>query len=279
MSQNKIQKYEAEIAQLKLERSNLLHNIAEVENFNRCKSEFLANMSHELRTPMHAILSFSKMSLKKLGVIERERLMNNLEIIYNNGQRLLNTLNDILDISKLEAQSMEFEFKKTNIVDEIHGIIRELQSLLLDKGLSYKVSTLRTKGIAEFDSYRIAQVVQNILSNAIKFTPNEGEIAILISESSSAPEYIKVSISDQGHGIPEDELECIFDKYKQSSRQSRYIGGTGLGLSISRQIIEHHNGKIWATNNQYLGSSFHFILPKKQPNQPLTSQKRQVYHE
>jgi signal transduction histidine kinase len=279
MGQIKKEEYEAELIKLRIEHNNLLHNIQEVEKFNRNKSEFLANMSHELRTPMHAILSFSKMSLKKLGVIERDRLMNNLEIIYDNGQRLLHTLNDILDISKLEAQSMEFDFEKGNLVLEVTAIIRELQSLLLDKGLTYKMRALETKGVAEFDTYRIGQVIQNILSNAIKFTPTEGEIEILISEKKSQPDFIRVSISDQGHGIPEDELESIFDKYEQSSRKSSHIGGTGLGLSISQQIIQSHGGKIWANNNLHVGSSFHFIIPKTQNPNQLISKKRQVYYD
>jgi len=242
----------------------LLKEKLEAEIFSIRKSEFLANMSHELRTPMHAILSFSKMSLKKLGVIERNRLMSNLEIIYQNGQRLLHTLNDILDISKLEAGKMDFTFKKINIKSEVEAVIRELQSLLLDKGISYEISAGAVDCEAEFDPYRIGQVLENIFSNAIKFTPNEGAITVRIAPCIYLSEQaLKISISDQGLGVPEDELEMIFDKYVQSSKKMNQVGGTGLGLSIAKKIIESHNGKIWAENNSTGGSTFHFIIPKK----------------
>jgi signal transduction histidine kinase len=238
----------------------LLKEKQQAEIFSKRKSEFLANMSHELRTPMHAILSFSKMSLKKLGVIEKNRLMNNLEIIYENGQRLLHTLNDILDISKLEAGQMDVDLAEHDIHAEIVAVVRELQSLLLDKGISYNIYPNCSNCIAEFDSYRIGQVLQNILGNAIKFTPTEGKIDITISE---VDEDLKISICDQGQGIPPDELEAIFDKYVQSSKPHSKIGGTGLGLSIAKKIIELHNGKIWAENNLIQGSTFHFTIPKK----------------
>ena len=252
-----------EISSLLEQNQNLLLEKQQAEVFSKRKSEFLANMSHELRTPMHAILSFSRMSLKKLGVIEKARLMNNLEIIYENGQRLLHTLNDILDISKLEAGQMEFSFERKSIKDEIIAVIRELQSLLLDKGITYTINTEGTDSFAEFDSYRIGQVLQNIIGNAIKFTPAEGNIQITIVEAIIANQKaIKVSIRDQGQGIPADELESIFDKYVQSSKKATHVGGTGLGLSIAKKIIHIHRGKIWAENNITQGSAFHFIIPK-----------------
>ena len=204
------------------------------------------------------------MSLKKIGVIEKTRLMSNLEIIHENGQRLLHTLNDILDISKLEAGKMDFTFEKGNLKHEIQAVIRELQSLMLDKGIDYNIVTDDKNCSAEFDLLRIGQVLENIFSNAIKFTPNEGKISAKISACIYlGEEVMKVSISDQGQGIPTEDLEAIFDKYVQSSRKSHQVGGTGLGLSISRKIIESHNGKIWAENNITGGSTFHFIIPKK----------------
>lgn len=263
-----VAEFEDEINSLIDEKNILLEKVSEAQKFSRNKSEFLANMSHELRTPMHAILSFSKMSLKKLSVIEKNRLMNNLEIIYENGQRLLHTLNDILDISKLESDKMDFIFEEENLVTECEAIIRELQSLMLDKGLTYNIAIENTKGDGVFDAYRIGQVIQNILSNAIKFTPTEGAIEICISNTTyNEQDALKLSITDQGLGVPEDELSYIFDKYAQSSRQHSKIGGTGLGLSIAHKIVSHHGGKIWAENNKTSGSTFTFIIPTQQ-NQP-----------
>ncbi len=254
-----------EIAKLKHENQELMAGKELAETFTKRKSEFLANMSHELRTPMHAILSFSKISLKKLGIIERHKLMNNLRIIYESGERLLHTLNDILDISKLESEQMHFEFQNASLTDEIEAVIRELQSLFLDNGLRYEIVDNTSNPSAEFDPHRIGQVLQNVIGNAIKFSPTEGKIKITIANTlDNNQEHLRVSICDEGIGIPKDELESIFNKYVQSGVQSDNIGGTGLGLSIARQIIHRHNGLLWAERNSDQGSTFHFTIPKTQ---------------
>lgn len=260
-----VSRYKEELGFLILENENLLNEKMRAENFSHMKSVFLANMSHELRTPMHAILSFSKLSLKKLGVLERNQLISNLEIIYQNGQRLLHTLNDILDISKLEAGQMDFEFEKSNLKLEAEAVIRELQSLFLDQNITYKLDLTAADCVADFDRHRIGQVLQNILGNAIKFSPEGGVVKVIAQKAIlHGKDAIELTISDQGVGIPEDELEIIFDKYVQSSRKTTQVSGTGLGLSISKKIIAAHSGKIWAARGQKIGSKFHFIIPTTQ---------------
>lgn len=235
----------------------------EAEKMNHRKSEFLANMSHELRTPMHSILSFSKICLKKVGVIDNQQMIKHLENIHNSGLRLTRLLDEILDISKLEAGRMSFALQMNNLDVTINESNRELQSLLLDNDINFSFKhpkNIRTKAV--YDELRLQQVIKNLISNAIKFCPRGGEIGVgLYQEMIDGNEFFKIEVSDNGLGVPEDELNLIFDKFAQSSRTSTQSGGTGLGLCICRQIIEAHGGKIWAENNTTAGATFNILLP------------------
>lgn len=260
--QRELNRLREEVTFLTAENEDLMRAKLEAEIFSKRKSEFLANMSHELRTPMHAILSFSKMSLKKLGIIERSKLMRNIEIIYESGQRLLHTLNDVLDISKLESGKMDFDLQENDLLKEVTSVVQELQSLMLDKGIPYDISSDNTDGTAFFDQHKIGQVLQNIIGNAIKFSPNEGKVTIRTAGFEKDEEkHLQVSVCNEGQSIPASELNVIFDKYFQSSAKSAQVGGTGLGLSIAKQIIDYHKGQIWAESNSKQ-TKFHFTLPK-----------------
>ena len=238
-------------------------------NANQAKSEFLSNISHELRTPMHAILSFSNFGRKKISSTTLEKLNDYFTKIHSSGERLLNLLNDLLDISKLESGKMEMDLVEHDLQISLDSCISELTGLIDKKSISLiKNSTSEAK--AAVDIARINQVIINILSNAIKFSPKNSNITltlrtILLSDSLTDPNKstpaIELSIQDEGPGIPCSELTTIFDAFTQSSYTQTGAGGTGLGLSICKNIIEQHHGEIWAENASNKGAMIIFQIP------------------
>ncbi len=230
---------------------------------NQAKSEFIANMSHELRTPMHAILSFSDMGLRKSDKIDPKKIYMYFSSISKSGKRLMSLIEDLLDISKLESGLLELDFQQHNILNIIQQSYAELTPLAQSKNIEFSIKSHGEATIAELDTNKIHQVMTNIFSNAIKFTPEGKNIEVFVS-TVDEPELLKITVKDQGIGIPEDELDDIFDKFTQSSRTKSGAGGTGLGLSISKQIIEAHQGKIWAENNAGGGTIFNITLPFNQ---------------
>jgi len=252
----------------------LLIQREKAELSNRAKSEFLANMSHELRTPMHAILGFSSLGSSKVETASKEKIASYFSRINESGQRLLGLLNDLLDLSKLEAGRMNFEFSENDLQATIANVIDELKPLFHDRLLTIDIEPASIDTIAIYDDEKISQVIRNLLSNAIKFSPEGRSIMIHFSGSKlptneRQPETTKipaisVSIWDQGTGIPEDELETVFDEFVQSSKTEHGAGGTGLGLSISKEIIKQHGGIIKAGNVVGNGGAiFTFSLPYK----------------
>ena len=237
---------------------------------NNEKSRFLANMSHELRTPMHAIMSFTHLA-RKLCKDDSKKQINYLDKATTSAKRLTQLLNDLLDLSKIEAGKMNIEKDWHDISEVIQGAINEVESLLMKKNLQLSMSV--TKGDAipvNFDPKLITQVMVNLLSNAIKFSEQHSTIHISIAYDIEVPDNlfpgaVEVIVSDQGPGIPNNELEMIFDKFIQSSVHKSSAGGTGLGLPICREIISMHNGLIWAESpvtEHGNGTAFHFVLPK-----------------
>ena len=232
---------------------------------NKAKSAFLANMSHELRTPMHGILSFSSFGMKKSESAERSKLNRYFSNINTSGERLLNLLNDLLDLSKLEAEKVELEFKEANLVSIFKQCLLEQEQRIKDLGLILDIKSASDPVIGEFDDIRIGQVITNILSNAIKFSPEGAEISVDISNNDKGE--LCFSLQDTGVGIPEKELDLVFDAFVQSSKTDTGAGGTGLGLAISKKIVESHNGNIWAKNNPDGGAIFTFTLPQNNNKQ------------
>lgn len=228
------------------------------EKSNRSKSEFLANMSHELRTPMHGILSFSKFGVKKSETASREKLHQYFTNIQTSGHRLLALLNDLLDLSKIEVGKMEMAPSDNDLVALFESCHLEQQQRVDDLDLTIHYEQSASPVVGHFDPVRIGQVITNLLSNAIKFSPRGGAINIVTKIDE---QQLIFSIQDQGLGIPDDEIETIFDAFVQSSKTKTGAGGTGLGLAISKQIIEIHKGKIWAENSHDGGALFTFIIP------------------
>ena len=237
------------------------------ESANRAKSEFLANMSHELRTPMHAILNYSYSGYKRLQSNETDKLEKYFMNIQTSGERLSKLLNNLLDLSKIESGRLEFHFQNADLQSMSEYACTELQPLIANKQLKVIQKTETANTIAPFDPDRITQVIINLLSNAIKFSRPGGAITLTIRDAErviagTTTPCLAFSIDDEGEGIPEDELEDIFDKFIQSSKTKTGAGGTGLGLSICRDFINAHSGKIWAKNNAVGGATFTFVLPR-----------------
>jgi signal transduction histidine kinase len=252
----------------------LLIQREKAELANHAKSEFLANMSHELRTPMHAILGFSSLGSTRVESATNEKIASYFSRINESGQLLLNLLNDLLDLSKLEADRMDFEFSENDLQSTVVNVVEELRPVFEERLLTIDVEPASVTTMAVYDGEKIAHVIRNLLSNAIKFSPEGRSIMIYFTDSklnlnvnqSTAVEVpvISVSIWDQGTGIPEDELETVFDEFVQSSKTENGAGGTGLGLSISREIVKRHGGVIKAGNvTGESGVVFTLSLPYK----------------
>ena len=232
------------------------------ERANEAKSDFLASMSHELRTPMHGILSFTELGLKRLDSLSQEKLRQYLENIQISATRLLYLLNDLLDLSKLEVGKMQLDVTSVNLAELITACIKEQNLRMREKNLSSLFNPGPADALCVCDRNRILQVMTNIIANAIKFSPEGGEIRVDLEPVDSA---CRIRISDQGAGIPDEELDQVFDKFYQSVRNRNQSGSTGLGLAVCREIISLHHGRIWAENNLQNGTSILFEIPREQP--------------
>lgn len=244
------------------------------EAANRAKSEFLANMSHELRTPMHAILSFARLGIEKIagGSAPLHKLQGYFGRIDQSGERLLALLDDLLDLSKLEAGRMRYEMARGDLAAVTAGVLAEVAALARERGVLLHLDPPGCDTSATFDALRIGQVVRNLVSNAIKFTPPGRHVRLRIEAVGGAvpagtgePDpaaALRLTVSDEGVGIPPEELEGIFEKFVQSSKTKSGAGGTGLGLAIVREIVTQHGGRVWATNNAAGGAEFVVLLPR-----------------
>lgn len=245
--------------------------VEKAQEANRAKSEFLANMSHELRTPMHSIMSFSSFGMEKLEKASLEKLGSYFSKIHQSGDRLLALVNDLLDLAKLEAGKMELTIANQNLTELVGTLVDEQGATIKKKGVLVQFADPHTPIKGFYDSMRIGQVVTNLLSNAVKFTPAGNEVNIsvdigVIATTGSGDQATEIpalcfKIQDHGIGIPDDELEMVFDKFIQSSKTNTGAGGTGLGLAICKQIIDAHDGNIWAESTDDGGATFCFSIP------------------
>ncbi len=245
------------------------------EAISQSKTTFLANMSHELRTPMHAILSFSEMGINKAGQVEPEQTIRYFERIQASGKRLLALLNDLLDMSRLEANKMLYDKASHVLQATVKSALAEISSLLAVKHLKLHLDHHTAPLTANYDNARITQVLVNLLSNAIKFSPKNSQIHIQFihdAQLANGQPAIGFIVRDFGPGIPEQDLECIFETFVQSVKNPRQ-GGTGLGLAISRQIIQDHQGSIRADNHADGGAIFTVLLPALNTPQIIQSGK------
>ena len=228
------------------------------EAANRAKSEFLANMSHELRTPLHGILSFAGFGLKRAATTPPTKVRDYFQQIDQSGRVLLLLLNDLLDLAKWEAGRMPCETRRVDLCGLLATVVDEFLSLTAEKHLTIHFEPPDDPIDLLLDPNKIMQVLRNLLSNAVKFSPEGGDIEFSLQRDA---QFVVVGIHDHGVGIPEAELETIFDQFVQSSRTKTGAGGTGLGLAICREIVTAHQGRIWAENRPEGGAALFFTLP------------------
>lgn len=230
----------------------------ELEIANRHKSEFLANMSHELRTPLNAIIGFTELIIDNIYGNVPEKIREVLERIEKNGRHLLDLINDVLDLSKIEAGRLKLSINDYSMQSLIETAVTSVEALALEKNLKLTADIQGDIGKGRGDEQRISQVILNLVGNAIKFT-EQGVVQIQAKLEKS---NFLVSISDTGPGLSEEDQKKIFEEFRQADGSStRKKGGTGLGLSISKKIIEMHRGSIGVKSKLGKGSVFWFSLP------------------
>jgi signal transduction histidine kinase len=235
-----------------------------LEEYNRLKAEFVANMSHELRTPLTAIIGFAQLAQLTRGDAQMpKRYADAFERIQRNGQHLLALINDVLDVSKIEAGRMKLHREHVDLVEVVQGAFAELQSLADRKGLEYRLHVPDRLPLAYTDPLRVRQIVINLLSNAAKFTARGRVEAHLVAHGR---EHFRIVVRDTGIGIEERSLPIIFERFRQvDGSMTRSASGVGLGLSIVRQIVELLGGEIEVTSKVGEGSTFTVTLPLSAP--------------
>ncbi len=241
------------------------------EEASYMKSLFLANISHELKTPIHAILSYAELGNSKAAQVNPQKIQEYFQIIDSSGKRLLDLLENLLDLAKLESGKMKYVFERNSLKETLMHVISEMRPIFEKKGIQVHIQENNDRWEAEFDLDRIQQVLRNILSNAIKFIPEDSKIEIKKVDSDFIPfkktQYVKglgLEIRDYGPGIPAEDIDKIFEKFIQSKQVKAGTKGTGLGLSISREIVNDHSGLLYADNHEDGGAIFTLLLPIKQ---------------
>ncbi len=236
--------------------------LEEMREADRLKSQFLANMSHELRTPLNSIIGFSRVILKGIDGPITETQEQDLNAIYNAGQHLLGLINNILDISKIEAGKMELAFTDVDLSEIIRGVMATAVGLVKDKPIELITDIPVELPLVQADNIRIRQVLLNLVSNAAKFTET-GHIGVSARTIQRGDRNeVVIAVFDTGPGIDQDDQERIFEPFSQvDASPTRKTGGTGLGLSISKHLVELHGGVIWVESIPDEGSTFAFTLP------------------
>ena len=229
-----------------------------LQQASNAKSEFLANMSHELRTPMNAILGFVEMLLDDIYGEIPPQLKEPLMDVQANGKHLLNLINDVLDLSKIEAGRMELALAEYSVQDIVDTLKASLHSLAREKGLEFVAAAQEDIPLACGDGKRITQCLTNLAGNALKFT-KQGRVEVWVERKRDLLQY---RVSDTGIGIPKDQIENVFGEFRQvNATITREFGGTGLGLSITKKFVEMHGGRLWVESEVGKGSTFFFEIP------------------
>jgi signal transduction histidine kinase len=222
------------------------------------KSEFLANMSHELRTPLNAIIGFSEVLAEKMFGELNEKQEEYSKDIHASGQHLLSLINDILDLSKIEAGRMELEVSDFHLPSALDSALTLVRERAGRRGLALQINVDERLGQIPADERKVRQVVLNLLSNAIKFTPEGGRIEVRATPQDG---LVEVSVSDTGVGIASEDQEAVFEEFRQVGTADKKVEGTGLGLTLCRKFVELHGGRIWVKSQLGAGSTFTFTLP------------------
>ncbi len=239
----------------------LEHKSTQLEVASRHKSEFLANMSHELRTPLNAIIGFSEVLVERMFGDLNEKQDEYLKDIFASGRHLLSLINDILDLSKIEAGKMELELTRFDLPAAIDNALTLVKGRATNHGITVTREVDRRLGEFVADERKLKQVLVNLLSNAVKFTPEGGRVEV---RAAPANGEVEVSVSDTGIGIAEADQELIFEEFRQvGSDYARKHEGTGLGLALTKRLVVLHGGRIWVQSELGKGSTFTFALPER----------------
>lgn len=217
----------------------------EAEAASDAKSIFLAEMSHELRTPLHSILSYAEMCEIDIATLPQEKLLEAFQIIRKNGHTLLGMIDNVLDLAKMESGAMDYTFMVCDLVPLVNGVVEEMKGLFESKGLDVTIHMEVPEFYAEVDHFRVKQVLRNLLGNSVKFSPNNTKIDVTVAMVSNR---VQMKVEDEGPGIPQEEINTVFDHFQQSSVTKGRNVGTGLGLSICHEIVTEHGGQIDVRN-------------------------------
>jgi GAF domain-containing protein len=252
----------ADQAIIAIENARLFGEIEEknrqLEVASQHKSEFLANMSHELRTPLNAIIGFSEVLSERMFGELNDKQEEYLKDIYASGTHLLSLINDILDLSKIEAGRMELELTDFHLPTALDNALTLVRERAGRRNITLQMSVDERLGEVRADERKIRQVVLNLLSNAIKFTPEGGRIEVA---AVSKDGFVEVSVADTGVGIAPADQEAVFEEFRQVGTADKKVEGTGLGLTLCRKFVELHGGRIWVTSQVGAGSTFTFTIP------------------
>jgi signal transduction histidine kinase len=235
----------------------------ELETASRHKSEFLANMSHELRTPLNAIIGFSQVLKQQMYGELNEKQAEYVDDVLTSGQHLLNLINDILDLAKVEAGRMELALAEVSILDTLESGLTMHQARAARNEITLNLTIERDVGVIRADERKIRQVVFNLLSNALKFTPSGGRVDVRASRHDGV---VEIAVADTGMGISPADQERIFEEFQQAyAPGAGSAEGTGLGLTLSKRFVELHGGRLWVQSELGAGTTFHFTLPAQAP--------------
>jgi signal transduction histidine kinase len=248
---------------LAIQNARLFHEIEDksrqLEAASRHKSEFLANMSHELRTPLNAVIGFSEVLIQRMFGALNDKQEEYLKDIYASGQHLLSLINDILDLSKIEAGRMELAPAPFHLPSALENAVTLVRERAGRHGIALQVDINPRLGEVVGDERKVKQVLLNLLSNAVKFTPEGGRMSLKAVLTNG---LVEISVSDTGIGIAPEDQAAIFEEFRQvGSDETRKQEGTGLGLTLAKKFVELHGGRLWVESELGRGSTFTFTLP------------------
>lgn len=276
--QEELQQYNLDLEErnrmIRERNAEILAKAKELEQSSQYKTEFMANMSHELRTPLNSILLLSRYLAENSEQNLTEDQTESARVIYNSGNGLLQLIDELLDLSKIEAGKMDVDYTPVSVADVLNNMESTFMPVAQDKGLKLQIANDLPDGfLIDTDRMKLEQILKNLLSNGLKFT-SKGHVSLSVGKSDQDPALLAFTVEDTGPGIPSDKRSLIFEAFTQGDGSTkRKYGGTGLGLSISRQLARLLGGEIYVDSNPGEGSTFTFTVPIARPQHQKQEQE------